>query len=79
MRRFQLLAGPLLYPDARLRASERQLRRNRLGQAGLWAHGISGDLPILLVTIGDRRDMEVVREALLAHSYWRLLGFRPTW
>ena len=76
LRRFQQLAAPLLYPSARLRASERQLRRNRLGQAGLWAHGISGDLPILLVTIGDRRDMEVVREALVAHAYWRLLGFR---
>ncbi len=75
LRRFQQLAGPLLYPSARLRASERQLRRNRLGQAGLWAHGISGDLPIVLVTLGDRRDMEVVREALLAHAYWRLLGF----
>jgi len=76
LRRFQQLAGPLLYPSARLRASERQLRRNRLGQAGLWAHGISGDLPILLVSLCDRRDMEVVREALLAHAYWRLLGFR---
>ncbi|TAK33170.1 MAG: DUF3131 domain-containing protein [Chloroflexota bacterium] len=76
LRHFQQLAGPLLYPSARLRASEPQLRRNRLGQSGLWGHGISGDLPILLVTIGDRRDMEVVREALLAHSYWRLRGFR---
>ncbi|MHB1134363.1 MAG: glucoamylase family protein, partial [Chloroflexota bacterium] len=76
LRRFQQLAGPLLYPSARLRASERQLRRNRLGQAGLWNHGISGDLPIILVSIGDRRDMEVVREALVAHAYWRLLGFR---
>jgi cyclic beta-1,2-glucan synthetase len=76
LQRFQQLASPLLYPSANLRASERQLRRNRLGQAGLWAHGISGDLPILLVTLGDRRDMEVVREALLAHAYWRLLGFR---
>ncbi|MEW6183019.1 MAG: glucoamylase family protein [Bacillota bacterium] len=76
LRRFQQLAGPLLYPSARLRASDAQLRRNRLGQSGLWGHGISGDLPILLVTIGDRRDMEVVREALLAHAYWRRLGFR---
>ena len=75
VRRYQQLAGPLLYPHAQLRAGETQLRRNRLGQAGLWAHGISGDLPIVLVSIGDRRDMEVVREALLAHAYWRLLGF----
>ncbi|MDP3936717.1 MAG: glucoamylase family protein, partial [Deltaproteobacteria bacterium] len=76
LRRFQQLAGHLLYPSARMRASEPQLRRNRLGQSGLWGHGISGDLPILLVPIGDRRDIEVVGEALLAHSYWRLLGFR---
>lgn len=76
LRHFQQLAGPLLYPNARLRASASQLRRNRLGQTGLWGHGISGDLPILLVTIGDRRDMEVVRETLLAHTYWRLLGFQ---
>ena len=75
LRRFQNLAGPLLYPNARLRASEAQLRRNRLGQSGLWGQGISGNLPILLVTIGDRRDMEAVREALLAHAYWRRLGF----
>ncbi|MDO8689858.1 MAG: glucoamylase family protein [Dehalococcoidia bacterium] len=76
LRRFQQLAGPLLYPSARLRASEPQLRRNQLGQSGLWGHGISGDLPILLVSIGDKRDIEVVGEAVLAHSYWRLLGFR---
>jgi len=76
LRRFQLLSGPLLYPNARLRASERQLRRNRLGQSRLWAYGISGDLPILLVTISDRRDMEVVRESLLAHAFWLLLGFQ---
>lgn len=76
LRRFQQLAAPLLYPNACLRASDHQLRRNRLGQSALWGHGISGDLPIILVAIGDRRDMEVVREALLAHTYWRRLGFR---
>ncbi len=76
LRHFQQLAGPLLYPSARLRASEPQLRRNVLGQSGLWGHGISGDLPVLLATIGDRRDMEVIGEALLAHSYWRVLGLR---
>ena len=76
LRCFQQLAGPLIFPNARLRASEAQLRRNRLGQSGLWPQGISGDLPIALVTVGDRRDLDVVREALLAHAYWRLLGFR---
>src|SRR5262245_54915708 len=66
----------MLYPSDRLRASERQLRQNRLGQSHLWAYGISGDLPILLVTIGAVRDLELVREALMAHTYWRLRGFK---
>ena len=65
-----------LSPTPRFRAPASVLRSNRLGQSGLWAHGISGDLPILLVTVGDRRDMQVVREALLAHAYWRLRGFK---
>ena len=73
---FQQLASYMLYPNARLRASEAQLRQNRLGQAHLWAHGISGDLPIMVVTISDRLDSDVVRQALLAHTFWRLRGFK---
>ena len=76
LHRFRQLVSSLFYPAPQLRASESQLRRNRLGQSALWAYGISGDLPILLVTIDDRRDADVVAEALLAHSYWRLLGLR---
>ena len=49
---------------------------DRLGQPGLWAYGISGDLPILLTTIGHSRDIDLVREALLAHTYWRLHGLK---
>jgi cyclic beta-1,2-glucan synthetase len=74
--RYQQLASFMLYPSARLRAPGGVLRQNRLGQHRLWAHGISGDLPILLVTIGDPRDLDVVREALVAHTFWRLRGFR---
>jgi cyclic beta-1,2-glucan synthetase len=76
LQRFQQLASSMLYPHARLRAAEQQLRQNRLGQSRLWAYGISGDLPILLVTIGDEADIELVREALLAHTFWRWRGLR---
>ena len=44
--RFQEIASYLLYPNPRLRPSDR-IARNHLGQSGLWAFGISGDLPIL--------------------------------
>ncbi|MBZ5603582.1 MAG: DUF3131 domain-containing protein, partial [Acidobacteriia bacterium] len=74
--RFQQLAGFLLYPNPALRAAPQRLARNRLGQSALWAYGISGDLPMLAVTIADSSDLSQVRELLLAHTYCRLLGFQ---
>jgi cyclic beta-1,2-glucan synthetase len=74
--RFQELASQLVYPTARLRPPIDRLFRNRLGQENLWAYGISGDLPMLTVTLADSRNMALVREVLLAHAYWRLRGFR---
>ncbi|MGI8424190.1 MAG: glucoamylase family protein, partial [Chloroflexota bacterium] len=74
--RFRRLASHVLFPSPALRATERQLRKNRLGQARLWAHGISGDLPIVLVQIGDSSDLELVRESLLAHAQWRMQGLK---
>jgi cyclic beta-1,2-glucan synthetase len=74
--RFQDLASHLLYPNARLRMPGDRLARNRLGQIALWGDGISGDLPILTITINEPRSIPLVRELLLAHAYWRLRGFK---
>jgi len=38
----------------------------------LWPHGISGDLPIVVIRIDDVEDLEIVREMLRAHQYWRM-------
>jgi cyclic beta-1,2-glucan synthetase len=73
--RYQELASQLLYPNPRLRPPGDRLAKNRLGQEALWAYGISGDLPILTVTVSESHHLPLVREALLAHSYWRLRGF----
>ncbi len=73
---YQELASHLLYPNPRLRLPADRLARNRMGQAALWAYGISGDLPMLAVTVADARSLPLVRELLLAHTYWRLRGFR---
>lgn len=74
-RRFQKLAANLLYPNDRLRPSAARVEeRNRKGQSGLWPYGISGDLPIALVTIGEARDLAFVRQMLQAHSYLRAHG-----
>ncbi|WP_163339831.1 GH36-type glycosyl hydrolase domain-containing protein [Desulfopila sp. IMCC35008] len=74
-RRFQQLAGHLLFPRQRLRAPAKRLAENRKGQSGLWPYGISGDLPLVLVMIGDVRDLSLIRQMLQAHTYWRMQGF----
>ncbi len=74
--RFQELASQLIYPNPRLRPPADRLARNRLGQDGLWAYGISGDLPMVAITLSDARHLSLVREVLVAHAYWRLRGFR---
>jgi cyclic beta-1,2-glucan synthetase len=73
-RRFQQLAGHLLYPNPLLRPPAERLQENRKGQAGLWPYGISGDLPLALVSIGEAREINLVRQMLQAHTYWRLHG-----
>src|SRR6185295_5557517 len=69
---FQRLANHVLYSDPTLRPSSEVLKRNERGQSTLWAHGISGDLPIILVRIDEVEDLEIVRQLLRAHEYWRM-------
>lgn len=73
---FQKLASRVLYPHSQLRASAERLRSNTLGQSKLWGHGISGDLPIVVVMVGDVYDADLVKQALIAHTFWRLRGFK---
>jgi cyclic beta-1,2-glucan synthetase len=68
------LAGSILYANASLRAETAVLMRNRRGQSGLWSYAISGDLPIVLLQIGDAENIELVRQLVQAHAYWRLKG-----
>src|SRR2546422_8536034 len=71
---FQELASRLLYSAPSLRPPADVLKRNTSGPAALWAHGISGDLPIVLVRIDEPEDRGIVRQLLRAHEYWRLKG-----
>lgn len=75
-RRFQELANSMLYPNPKLRPLSELLKQNKLGQARLWPYGISGDLPIASVVIGEDMDIDLVRQVLQAHTYWRLHGLK---
>ncbi len=68
------LAGSVIYANPALRADASLLTHNRRGQSGLWGYAISGDLPIVLLKIGDQANIDLVRQLVQAHAYWRLKG-----
>ena len=71
---FARLAGPVVYANAALRAGAAILKKNRRGQSGLWGHGISGDLPIVLLRVGSAEKISLVQQLVQAHAFWRLKG-----
>lgn len=73
---FQKLASRILYPHSQLRPSADRLCRNRRGQSHLWAYGISGDLPIVVVSIADIHELDLVKQTLIAHTFWNMRGLK---
>src|SRR5439155_20512492 len=71
---YERLASHVLWTDGALRAAPSSLAGNTLGQSGLWTHGVSGDLPILVVRVVQDGDLSLVRQVLRAQEYWRLQG-----
>ena len=68
------LASSVVHAHALRRAAPGIIARNQLGQSGLWRFAISGDLPIVLLNIGDLNRIDLVKQALQAHAYWRMKG-----
>src|SRR5215471_13415920 len=71
---FQSLASRVLYPDSSLRPRPHVLALNKLSQSGLWSHGISGDLPIVILRLEREEDVPMARQLLRAHQYLRSKG-----
>ena len=69
---FQRLAGHVIFAAPAMRPSSDTIRRGCGAQSGLWKQGISGDLPIVLLRISDIEHLDIVRELLQAHEYWRM-------
>jgi cyclic beta-1,2-glucan synthetase len=69
---FQRLAGHIIFAAPAMRPSSETILRGSGPQLGLWSQGISGDLPIVLLRIADVENLDIVRELLQAHEYWRM-------
>lgn len=68
------LANSVIFGNRLRRIAPEIIARNQLGQSRLWRFAISGDLPIVLLHIGDINRIDLVKQALQAHSYWRMKG-----
>ena len=68
------LASSVIYANDSLRADPSVLIKNRRGQSGLWGYSISGDIPIVLLQIEDPANIDLARQLIQAHAYWRLRG-----
>ena len=73
MRTFNIMLN-YLYQTTKISVSEERndlLRKNALGQTGLWKFGVSGDRPIILVEISDISDLGFIYEILKAFEYYK--------
>ncbi|ODN65971.1 glycoside hydrolase family 94 protein [Methylophaga muralis] len=68
------LANSVIFGNRLRRIAPEIIARNQLGQSRLWRFAISGDLPIVLLSIGDINRIDLVKQALQAHAYWRMKG-----
>ena len=73
---FQRLAGRILYSDPSLRPTPHVLALNKLTQSRLWAHGISGDLPLVILRLEREEDVPMAKQLLRAHQYLRSKGLQ---
>ena len=71
---FGRLASALIYANPFRRAAANVLVQNKRAQSNLWGYGISGDLPIVLLKVSDAKQMDMIRQTVQAHAYWRLKG-----
>ncbi|WP_236611926.1 GH36-type glycosyl hydrolase domain-containing protein [Phenylobacterium zucineum] len=69
---FQRLAGHLIYAAPALRPPSDVVAAGAGGQPDLWALGISGDLPLILLRIDAVEHLAAARDLLHAAEYWRL-------
>ena len=71
---YSRLASSVIFSNASLRTDPSIILKNQRGQSALWSYAISGDIPIVLLQIGDAENINLVKQLVKAHTYWRLKG-----
>ncbi|MGZ8549588.1 MAG: glucoamylase family protein, partial [Chitinophagaceae bacterium] len=71
---YSRLASSIIFANSSLRSDPSIIVKNHRGQSGLWGYSISGDIPIVLLQIEDSANIDLVKQLVQAHAYWRLKG-----
>nr|WP_278335107.1 glucoamylase family protein [Clostridium pasteurianum] len=73
---YQLMASKILFINTMVREREYYIKEVSKSQSALWAYGISGDLPIVLLIVRNESDVDLVKQMLNAHEYWSMKGLK---
>lgn len=76
LRTAETLFSAVVHPFHSLRRAAAAPKLLSRGQSALWVHAISGDQPLVALSVDATGDLPLVREVLRAHRYWRSRGAR---
>ncbi len=71
---FSEILNHILFVTEIRRRYEEHIKNNQKGQSSLWAYGISGDLPIMLVKISKADYIDIIETLVKCHEYFRVRG-----
>ncbi|HHW13053.1 MAG TPA: glycosyl transferase family 36 [Firmicutes bacterium] len=74
VRLLQQMASQIFYYNYYQRTRSNALRKNVKDQSALWAYGISGDLPLILLWLEDQTGTDLAEQILRFHRYWKRKG-----
>ena len=73
---YQSLASYILYLHSGRKNREDYIKNISMNQENLWSYGISGDLPIILLVIYGEEDIDLLRQVINMHYYFRSKGIK---
>ncbi|MCR1899749.1 DUF3131 domain-containing protein [Irregularibacter muris] len=76
MEMYQDMIAHILFISPTRKKYSKIMENNNRGQSSLWAYGISGDLPIVLVCIKKIHEIDLVEDMVKAHQYWESKGLK---
>ncbi|CDF58408.1 Cyclic beta-1,2-glucan synthase [Thermobrachium celere DSM 8682] len=71
---FSKILNHVVFTTSIRRKYKEKIENNIKGQSSLWAYGISGDIPIMLVKISKSDYMDIVETMIKCHEYYRVRG-----